>query len=213
MRLLAANATINEGLDWDDFYAQVDLESPSRPAIASTVVVPSWLSSFTNATVQVPPDDAVRSVWINNDDQCRILAENWETLPSLQAVSFARGVSTDGLNMLQDVLPQVAQLDIVHTNDVAVPPGWYGSLTNIRTLWVWGEGASRGTQFDPQHLKDIVGLPKLELFMVLGYAFDDDDAHELATSNSIKRVILRGTVVTRNGESDLANADRVVYRN
>jgi hypothetical protein len=86
-------------------------------------------------------------------------------------------------------------------------------LTNIRTLWVWGEGASRGTPFDKKHLKDIASLPNLETFMVLGYAFNDDDARTLATSNSIKRVVLRGTAVTEDGESDLANTDRLVYRN
>jgi len=49
--------------------------------------------------------------------------------------------------------------------------------------------------------------------MVLGYAFDDNDARILATSNSIKRVVLRGTAVTPAGESDLENVDRRVYRN
>ena len=49
--------------------------------------------------------------------------------------------------------------------------------------------------------------------MVLGYAFNDDDARTLATSLSIKRVMLRGTSVTQDGESALANTDRLVYRN
>jgi hypothetical protein len=51
------------------------------------------------------------------------------------------------------------------------------------------------------------------MFMVLGYAFDDNDARTLASSNSIKRVMFRGTSVTPDGESDLANSDRFVYRN
>ncbi len=212
-RLLGANATINEGLDWDDFYTQIELDRPPILTLANADAIPPWLTSFTTTTDAIPPDDAVRSIWLNTDRQCRILAENWERLPSLQSVSITRGVSTEGFRLLQDVLLQIEHLDSVHTNDVSIPPNWYESLTNVRTLCVWGEGASRGTPFDKKHLKDIASLPNLEMFMVLGYAFDDDDARTLATSNSIRRVILRGTAVTKDGESDLANTDRLVYRN
>lgn len=213
MRLLTAKATVNEGLDWDDFYSQIDLTPPPKPALATTAAVPLWLTSFTTASDSIPQDNAVRSIWLNSDAQCQILADNWERLTSLQSVSITRGVSTEGFRLLQGILPRFRYLDIVHTNDVAVPSGWYKSLTNIRTLWVWGEGASRGTPFDKDHLNDIAALSNLEMLMVLGYAIDDSDARTLATSDSIKRVVLRGTAVTPTGESDLANANRRVYRN
>jgi len=213
MHLLSVNATINEGLDWDSFYTQIDLNPPPKLALAKTDTVPPWLASFTSATNSIPPDDAIRSIWLNSDAQCQVLAKNWARLPSLQSVSFSRGVSTEGFRLLQDVLPRFTHLESVHTNDIVVPPNWYRSLTNIRTLWVWGEGASRGTPFNKEHLKDITSLSNLEMLMVLGYAFDDNDARELASSKSITRVMLRGTSVTPTGESDLANADRLVYRN
>ena len=213
MRLLAVNATVNEGKEWGDFYSQFELNPPPKLVASRAFAVPSWLAAFTRATEAIPPDDTVRSIWLNSDQQCQVLAANWERLPSLQSVSVTRGVSTEGFQLLQDVLPRFRHLHCVHTHDVAVPPNWYKALTNIRTLWVWGEGAFRGKPFDEEHLGDITRLSNLEMLMVLGYAFDDQDARELATSTSIKRVILRGTAVTANGESDLANANRIVYRN
>jgi hypothetical protein len=145
MQLLSASATINEGLDWDDFYTQIELDPPPKLTPTNTDAIPAWLTSFTATTDAIPPDDAVRSIWLNNDRQCRILAENWERLPSLQSVSITRGVTNEGFRLLQDVIPQFQHLDCVHTNDVSPPLNWYVSLTNVRTLWVWGEGASRGT--------------------------------------------------------------------
>lgn len=216
MRLLSSNATINEGLDWDEFYSQIELQSPPKPTTpARTAAVPPWLTSFTIRTSSIPPDDAVRSIWLNTDEQCHILADNWERFVSLQHVSITGGVSDDGFRLLQQVLPQFKHLDSVHTNAVEAPSDWYGSLTNIRTLWIWGEGASRGKPFNRKHLNDIVSLSNLETFMVLGYAFNDADARKLATSTSIKRVILRGTAVTFAGETDLSNdaINRIVYRN
>lgn len=213
MRLLVAGATVNQDVDWDSFYSQVDLDPAPKVVIPRSGVVPPWLKSFTKETDAIPPDDAVRNVWLNNDRQCRIFAANWKRLPSLQSVSISRGVSSEGLQLLQDVLARFKHLDSVHTNDVSAPPRWYGSLTNIRTLWVWGEGASLGKPFDQDHLDDIASLSNIEMLMVLGYAFDDNDARELAASKSIRRVLLRNTAVTPAGESDLANATRIVYRN
>jgi len=214
MRLLSANATLNEGLDWDEFYSQIDLEPSPHLSSVETATVPPWLTSFTNHTSTIPTDNAIQSIWLNNDEQCKLLADNWERFPSLRSVSVTRGVSDNGFRLLQDVLPRFNHLDCVHTNDVLAPPNWYASLTNIRTLWVWGEGASRGKPFPHEHLSDIAALSNLEMFMVLGYAFNDANASELAASTSIKRVILRGTAVTSTGESDLLNnaIHRIVYR-
>jgi len=213
VQLLSANATINEGLDWDDFYAQIELDRPPKLPPTIDEAIPAWLTPFTTTTHAIASDDAVRSVWLNNDRQCRILAKNWERLPSLQSVTITRGVTNEGFQLVQEIIPKLQNLDSVCTNDVSPPLHWYASLTNVRTLFVWGEGASRGTAFDKNHLRDIASLPHLETFMVLGYAFVDNDARTLTSSNSIKRVIFRGTSVTPDGESDLAKTDRIVYRN
>ncbi len=213
MQLLSANATINEGVDWDDLYAQVKLDPSPKLTPTYTDAIPVWLTPFMAAVDAIPPDDDVRSIWLNNDRQCSILAENWERFHSLQSVSITRGVTNEGFSLVQDVIGHFRHLDSVCTNDVSPPQNWYASLTNVRTLFVWGEGASRGKPFDKNHLENIASLPNIEMLMVLGYAFDDNDARKLASSNSIKRVIFRSTLVTPVGESDLANDERIVYRN
>ena len=213
MQLLSANATINEGLNWDDFYAEIELDPPPKLTPTNDDAIPVWLTPFTSTTHSIPADNAMRSVCLNNDRQCQILAKNWERLPSLQSVSITRGVTNEGFQLVQEIIPKLRNLDSICTNDVSPPLHWYASLTKVRTLFVWGEGASRGTPFDKNHLGDIASLPQIETFMVLGYAFDDNDARTLTRSNSIKRVIFRGTSVTPAGESDLANTDRFVYRN
>ena len=212
-QLLTAKVTINEGMDWDNFYRQIALHPPTKLPLADDDALPWWLTSLITKTDSIPTDNSVRDIWLSSDNQCQILAENWERLSSLQSVSISRGVSTEGFRLLQDVLPRFEHLDSVVTNDVTVPSDWYGSLKNIRTLWVWGEGASRGTLFDDKHLDEIVSLSNLEMFMVLGYAFSDRDARTLAKSDSIKRIVLRGTAVTTAGESELVKPDRLVYRN
>jgi hypothetical protein len=213
-RLLSASATISAVLNFDEFYSRIGLDPARNIVPKKSSSIPPWLTPFTQATSSVPADNAIRSVWLTNDNQCQILADNWESFPSLQSVGVGRGVSVEGFRLLQTVLPRFEHLDRVETNDVLAPPKWYASLTNIRTLWIWGEGASRGKPFPREHLDDIVSLSNLEVLMVLGYAFNDADARELATSSSIRRVILRGTAVTPAGESDLANdtLGRVVYR-
>ena len=62
---------------------------------------------------------------------------------------------------------------------------------------------------------DIASLKQLEVLMVLGYALNDADAQVLASSPSLKRIILRGTAVSAIGEAHLAESlsDRIVYRN
>lgn len=213
MRFMAASATLNASKDWNVFYAQVGLELSPEIAIEAPSAVPPWLAPFTASTDDIPLDSSIRSIWLDNDTQCQILAENWKKLPALRSVGIAQGVTSKGLDLLQDVLPRIEHLEMVQTTDITVPRGWYRKLTNIRMLWVWGEFTSRGMQFNDHHVKDISELSNLQAFMVLGYAFDDNDAQVLSTSNSIKRVILRGTNVTSTGEAALAGEDRVVYRN
>ncbi|MEX2115091.1 MAG: hypothetical protein WD845_17990 [Pirellulales bacterium] len=214
-QLAAANATLNVEFDWDSFYDGMGLKPPPVPESAPAVRLPPWLGPFTESLSAIPTDDAVRSIHLSSDEQVHILAVYSARFSSLQFVSIARGVSVAGLRTLQSVLPHFPQLVGVQVNDVAVPENWYGSLTNIRTLLVWGEGMSRGAPFPPEDLVAIRSLPNLEALMILGYAFNDSDAKRLSSSPSIKRVILRGTAVTPKGESALSNAmsERIIYRN
>jgi hypothetical protein len=80
---------------------------------------------------------------------------------------------------------------------------------------MWAEGAFAGQPFPDEHLEDIAALPNLEVLMVLGYGLDDADAETLASSESLRRIILRRTAFTPVGESRLSDRDldRVVYRN
>jgi hypothetical protein len=215
IELIAANATLNEGINWEGFYGSVGLPPPPVIKTSRRTKVPPWLTPLTRNISTIPPDDAVRSIWLNSDAQAKILADNGQRFSSLQSVSIVSGVSESGLELLRTVLPRLEHLDTVHTNDVRVPKDWYRSLTNVRALWVWTEGSSRGKPFPKDDLIDIASLPNLEMFMVLGYAFNDSDAHTLSASRSIKRIILRGTMVTPTGEAELTDEsfDRVVYRN
>lgn len=86
---------------------------------------------------------------------------------------------------------------------VDVPKNWVLSVSGVRTLFFWGEGAWRGKPFPSYQLAEITSLSNLETIMVLGYAFNDNDAHELSKSKSLKRIILRGTAVTPKGEAEL----------
>ena len=216
MQLVSENATLNTGVgSWDEFFAGIGLPPPPILASPETTNVPPWLTPFTKQISTIPPDARVRDIRLNNDKQIQILVDNWQRFSSLQSIECTSGVTEDGLKLLQNALPRFANLEQIVTNDVVAPKGWYRSLTNIRTLFVWGEGQSRGKPFPSDHLADIASLPNLEAFMVLGYGFNDVDAQILSGSPSIKRVILRGTAVTPTGESVLTDEslDRSVQRN
>ncbi len=215
-QLVAANATLNADLDgWDDFHNGMGLEVPPDLTPVQPAEVPPWLSPFTERLSAIPADESVRSIWFDSDGQIQILVNHATRLPNLQRISITSGVTEDGLTHLQAILPRFTHLQHITLNNVVVPENWYQSLTRITTLFVWAEGSLRGTAFPPDGLVDIASLPQLEVLMVMGYDLDDSDADTLASSPSIKRVILRGTAVTQVGESNLANAvpDRIVYRN
>jgi hypothetical protein len=62
IRLVSANATLNAGIDGDEFYTRIGLPPP--PAIASSkgTNIPPWLTPLTRDISTIPPDDAVRSI-------------------------------------------------------------------------------------------------------------------------------------------------------
>jgi hypothetical protein len=215
IQLVSANAKLNDVFDWNEFYSGIELPGVPMVPNSATNYIPPWLTPFTKNISAIPADDAVHSIWLGSDAQIAIFAKNWQRFSSLQSVGVGSGVSVSGLERLRNTLPRFEHLDCVHTNDVYAPKNWYRSLTNVRTLWVWGEGSSRGNPFPTDHLIDIASLPNLEVFMVLGYAFDDSNARIVSGSRSIKRVILRGTAVTQAGELSLAEetSDRIFYRN
>lgn len=214
-QLVLANATLDSGLDWDRFYTDIGLEPLPSVNAPQAVNVPPWLRPFTDSLSTIPPDASVESIHLNNDQQVEILVENSSRFWSLRSISIGFGVSGEGLKKLQAAIPEFNHLNSMVVNDVTVPKNWYRTLTGIKALFVWGEGASRGIPFPQDDLADIKSLPQLEVLMILGYAFNDSDAKTLSSSLAIKRIILRGTAVTEKGESDLANTvqDRIVYRN
>lgn len=213
-KMFASNAEFNDDLRlWDTIYQLMNAESLPEVSTPPPTFVPPYLRPFTRDQEEIPRDCDLGSLWLNSDEQCRVLAENWARFSNLRAVTITRAVSEEGFELLRETLPKIKSLDIVVTNDVEIPKDWYQTLGNIRILYAWGEGASRGTQFDKEHLKDIAKLPKLQLLMVLGFAFDDNDAEALVSSESIQHVILRGTAVTAKGEAVLTENKIRVYRN
>ncbi len=213
-KLLALNAEIiQDPSHWDTLYPWMKAEALPEVTSPPPTFVPSYLRLFTRPQEKIPRDCDLMSLWLNNDEQCRIFVESWERFSNLRAVTITRPVSEEGFELLRETLPKIKSLDIVVTNDVEIPKDWYQSLGNIRILYAWGEGASRGTQFDEQHLQDIAKLPKLQVLMVLGFAFDDNDAEAIVSSESIQHVILRGTAVTAKGEAVLTENNIRVYRN
>jgi hypothetical protein len=214
IKLTAENARLNL-LSLDDFYSRMGLEPPPTQPSTSSSNVPPWLEPFTEHLSDIPPDHLVHMIGVDSDQQVRTLAENWRRFPALQSIEITSGVTDEGLEVLLTMIKRFNQLDFIHLNSVTPPKNWYGSLTNVRTLFVWGEGSARGTTLPQEHVVEIASLPNLETFMVLGYAFTDADARRLAKSPSLKRIILRGTAVTPSGESYLHDeaANRLVYRN
>lgn len=211
-KLLALNAEIIQDLHWYTLYPWMKADALPEVATPPPTFLPSYLRLFTRPLENTPRDCDLGSLWLNSDEQCRVLAENWARFSSLRAITITRTVSEEGFELLRKTLPKINSLDIVVTNDVEIPKDWYRSLSNIRILYAMVEGNSRGTQFDEQHLQDIAKLPKLKVLMVLGFAFDDNDAEALLSSESIQHVILRGTAVTPQGEAVLTENNIRVYR-
>jgi hypothetical protein len=198
---------------WDLIYQWMKADALPEVPTPPPTILPRHLRLFALPRDKLIPRDCdLASLWLNSDEQCRVLAENWARFSNLRVVTITRTISEEGFELLRETLPKIESLDIVVTNDVDIPKGWYQSLGNIRILYAWGEVASRGTQFDKEHLKDIAKLPKLQLLMVLGFAFDDSDAEALVSSESIQHVILSGTAVTAQGEAVLTENNIRVSR-
>ena len=214
-QLIAANATLNDRLDWHNFYSSMGLESPRLIFPPDETQLPLWLIPFAENIQHIPADDSVHTVSLSNDQQIKILATHAKRFSSLQSINIHAGVSSEGLRLLQKMLPTFDHLFGIHVSDVFVPAQWYHDLGNIHSLFVWGESSLRGTPIPPDCLKAIASLQQLEVFMVLGHAISDSDANILGSSKTIKRIIMRRTTITPQGEKYLQGDDssRVVYVN
>ena len=137
------------------------------------------------------------------DEQVQILCDNAGRLKNLQSISIDIGVSHAALGRLADTFNDFPELDAVVLDDVPTPDGWYQSLANVRTLFVWAERNLKGTKLAPESVSSMSSLQNLEVLMIFGYLVDDADAEALASSPSLQRLVLKGTAVTKVGVSNL----------
>lgn len=213
-KLLAAGAKEDQSiLNWKPLWTIIDTLPEARNP--PPTFVPSYLRSFTQGQENIPRDCEVTGLLLANDEQRRILADNWPKLPNLQALNIGPSVSAAGLTSLMSVLPEIKTLDIVITQEsvdmpVEMPSGWYQLLANVRVLYVWRGWSLQAPKFDKQNLADIVKLPKLKVLSVKGYAFNDSDAEALLGSESIQHIFFATTHVTEKGRDLLTKNNRNV---
>ena len=213
MRLAQVGAKGKTTLDWYNSSSIIQMIRPAESEHPTDEQTSPWLQPFVKYTSAIPPDKSVRTIWLRNDLQVKVLSDNWERLPFLQAIGVVSGISPAGLSDLKTLIPKFEYLELVHTVDIMPPKHWYESLSNIRTLWIWGEGVP-GVPIPDESLMEVASLPTLEILMVHSYKFTDANAKLIAASPSIRTVLLRNTAATNDSEVILLSSPmvRTVHR-
>lgn len=211
--MLTAGATLHTRSSWDSVYAQLNFDP--RPAAIMPVnqQLAFWLKQLAGNLLTIPTDDSVREIWLTSDEQVAELCRNAENFSSLERISIDTGVTPGATEALRQALPTFAHLTDLQLG-IDVRKDWFQSLPNIRTLSLWAEGPPAGRRLSDEQLRDIAALPDLRVLYIFKYAIMDADAQLLATSKTLKHVILKKTSVTQSGEEQLSAAmpDCVVHR-
>ena len=197
-QLTAAGSLLDELMDLDRYYLDHHLEPSPHPEIPSESQLFPWLKPFAAKLSLLPPDVAIRSVYLTSDRQVRILCDNAKRLKNLQGIHVNVVVSGIGLDRLAGTFENFPNLDIVILQYVNPPENWYKSLGGIRTLNIWLQGQKKG-KLTPESIASLSSLQNLEVLFVHGNHIDDSDVKILATSPSLKTLVLKCTQVTEDG--------------
>jgi hypothetical protein len=211
--LLATGATLHTKSSWDSVYQQ--LKYDPRPAAIVPVdrQLAFWLRPLAGSLLKIPMDNEVREIWLGSDHQVDELCHNAANFSNLERISVETGVTPAGMeNLLQSLLP------FAHLTDfqigVAIPRNSLRSLSNVRTLTLWGEKRIAGATLSDEQLRDIAALPNLRVLYIFMYKITDADVQVLAESKTLKRIILKKTGMTQSSQDKLSAAmpDCVINR-
>jgi hypothetical protein len=203
--LLATGATLRTRSSWDSVYAQ--LKYDPRPAAIMPVdrQLAFWLQPLAGNLLTVPTDDSVREIWLGSDDQVTELCRNAVNFSNLERISVDTGVTPAATEALLQSLPTFAQLSDFQIG-VAIPRNSLRSLSNVRTLTLWGEKPIAGATLSDEQLRGVAALPSLRVLYIFKYNITDADVQVLADSKTLKRIILKKTGVTQSGQDKLSAA-------
>ncbi len=195
IKLVSLNAEIDREFDWAEYYDNLDLNSAHSGA-SSTAWIPFWLTPFTRDYLRHPADCEIVQINLYSDEQIEIFSERPERFASLRAVAVALDVSESGLSKLAKSLHEIPTLEAVCLYDVKAPKGFYESLQNVRTIWVWSQGKFRGDTFQLEDMKEIASLQNLETLMIQGYGLTDAQTNALTSDTKLRRLLLRDSFIT-----------------
>lgn len=195
MKLVSRNAEIERNFDWTKYYDDLGLNS-AHSIVPSDGWMPFWLTPFIRDYLRNPADCEIEQLNLYSDEQLAILCERPERFASLRAVAVARGVSESGLGKLAEALPKLPSLEAVCLHDVRTPEGFYKSLTNIRTIWIWSQGKYRGNFIARDDISDIASLPQIETLMIQGYGLSDTETNAVTSETNLRCLLLRDSFIT-----------------
>jgi hypothetical protein len=206
-RLLALNgARLEVESEGDEFDTRIGHNPrPPRSTVEPRGAIPLWLKPLAGDLPSLPPDDAIITVFVENDAQALALCQMASQLKNLENIRVGPHVSPSGMELLRKTMPQFERL-VELTISLMPPDGWLSSLTEVRSLFVSPNDAKLQCNLKANHLKEISELPNLEVFSVLGHGIADEDVQALSRSTSLRRILLRKTDVTEAGEQALSEA-------
>jgi hypothetical protein len=189
----------------DDFYTRIEFDPrPPRSFASERGEIPFWLRPLSGDLASLPLDESVVSIDVSTNDQVVALAETAPRLKNLESLEIWGRLSPSAMDLLQNTVPdfeRLVEISIkVPTTDV-----WLASLTNVRSLFIWGEGPGQGLPLSSEQIRAVAKLPNLEVLMIFGDGVNDATVQPSAQSASLRRLILRKTDVTSAGVKALSN--------
>jgi hypothetical protein len=204
--MLAAGATLHTTSSWDSVYAQLKYDPRLTKSLPSlNQQLPFWLRPLAGNMLAVPVDDAVREIWLDNDEQISALCNEKSSFRNLERISVGMNVTKAALETLRQNLPKFAHLTDMELL-VDGPADWLKSLKGVRTLVLTIPYRAPPKRLSDEQLRVVAALPELRVLEIFRYANTDADIQILSSSKTLKHLILKKTTVTQAGKRQLSAA-------
>lgn len=205
--LMACDAGIHLTFANDNYFQAVGYD-PRRaaPVYQPESALPVWLRPLAAETLQAPPDNSVRGIWLDNDAQVAGLAEHAARFTRVTYIGLGKGVGLRGKQTLANAMSKLPHVDQLYVES-PVPAGWLrsGEFDRLRSLRIYGKPRSPDLLSD-ELLREIAVLPDLRHLSLWWIKTSDADLQLLAKSTSLRLIELRISGVTSPGFEQLGRA-------
>jgi len=202
--VMGAGGLLSTEATSDGFYEDLGFDPRQGPApLGPLPKAPAWLRPLARDQLRLPADATILGATLADDAQIEAFCTHHDRFKRLTELDVGGpGVTARGMAQLAQVMPALASLEELQVN-CPIPKGWLRKAPPVKALFLSAEGRP-GAYFHADDLKEVGQMANLQVVHIYLYSFRDHDLASLATSASLRRVIVKFTNITQQGYDLLA---------